>query len=57
MEEFLTTEEIAKTLKVHVITVRRWIVAGKLSATSIGKSYRISKKDLEKFLSKGKKEL
>lgn len=57
MDEFLTTEEIARLLKVHVITVRRWIVAGRLPATDLGKSYRVLKKDLEVFLSKNKKRI
>lgn len=50
MDEFLTTKEIAKSLKVNIITVRRWIVAGKLPATFLGKEFRISKKDFEQFL-------
>jgi len=54
MEEFLTTKEIAKALKVHVITVRRWIVVGKLTSTFLGKEYRVSKKDFEKFLTTNK---
>ncbi len=57
MEEFLTTKEVAKALKVHVITVRRWIVAGRLSATYLGKEYRVSKKDFEKFLKRNKKKV
>lgn len=57
MEEFLTTEEIAKLLKVHVITVRRWIIAGKLPATYLGKSYRVTRDDLEKFLNQNKKKI
>lgn len=54
MEEFLTTEEIAKALKVHVITVRRWIVAGKLRATFLGKEYRVGRNDLDRFLREGR---
>ena len=54
MDEFLTTKEIAKQLKVHVLTVRRWIGAKKLSATSLGKEYRVKKSDLEKFLEERK---
>lgn len=50
MDEFLTTKEIASILKVNIITVRRWIVAGKLPATFLGKEFRISKKDFEQFL-------
>ena len=57
MDEYLTTEEIAVLLKVHVITVRRWIVGGKLPATFLGKEYRIVKRDFEAFLKKNKKKV
>jgi excisionase family DNA binding protein len=50
MEEYLTTKEIASLLKVNVLTVRRWILARKLQATSLGKEYRIKKSDLDSFL-------
>lgn len=50
MDEFLTTKEIAKLLKVNVLTVRRWIGSGKLPATSLGKEFRIKKSDFDKFL-------
>lgn len=50
MDEFLTTKEIADILKVNILTVRRWIGAGKLPATSLGKEYRIKRSDLNKFL-------
>ncbi len=51
MDEFLTTKEIADALKVNIVTVRRWIVSGKLPATFLGKEFRIKKEDFEKFLS------
>lgn len=50
MHEYLTTEEIAELLKVNIVTVRRWIKGKKLPAMYIGKSYRVKKKDFEKFL-------
>lgn len=50
MEEFLTTGEIAQTLKVNILTVRRWIHAGLLPATKFLKEYRVNKKDFDKFL-------
>lgn len=51
MEEFYTTEQIAKILGVrNVITVRRWILKKQLTAIKIGKEYRITKSDLDKFL-------
>ena len=51
MEELLTTEEIAKELKYHIETVRKWIREGKLKATRINrKEYRVKRSDLERFL-------
>ena len=49
-EKYYTTEEIAKLLNVAVLTVRRWILSGKLSAYKIGRSYRISETQLKEFL-------
>jgi excisionase family DNA binding protein len=48
--EYLTTKEIADQLKVNVLTIRRWIGAGKLKAISTGKIYRIRKEDFEKLI-------
>lgn len=45
-----TTDKVAEILDVNPVTVRRWIRKGKLKANKIGKSYRIKKEDLEKFL-------
>lgn len=50
MDEYLTTQEIAKLLKVHIITIRRYIHSGKLPALFFGKEFRVKKLDLEKFL-------
>jgi len=48
--EYLTTTEIAQMLGVHIRTVGNWIRQGKLPAIRLGKSYRISKQDLQAFL-------
>lgn len=50
MEEYLTTAEIANSLKVNVITIRRWIHRGLLPATRFLKEYRIKKKDFDSFI-------
>ena len=50
MDEYLTTKEIASALKVHILTIRRWITSGKLPATFLGKEFRIKKSDFEKFI-------
>lgn len=52
--EFLTTEEVAETLKVNIMTVYRWIKAGKLRAYKIGKEFRIGKKEFSEFLNKSR---
>ena len=48
--EYFTPQEAAQLLKVHVGTLLRWIREGKLSAIKIGKGYRISQTQLDKFL-------
>lgn len=47
--EFLTTEEIAKELKVCTETVRRFIRRGELPVSRFGKFYRIKRTDYERF--------
>ena len=49
-EEMLTTEEVAKELRVNVKTVRNWIASGELVALDIGNEYRISRTNLNKFI-------
>lgn len=51
----LTVKEVAETLKVHHMTVRRLIEKGELKAIRIGKAIRIDEADLKKFI-KSKKE-
>lgn len=50
MDEYLSVKDISSLLKLHIVTVRRWIVSGKLPAYSLGKDYRVKKSDFEKFL-------
>ncbi len=53
MEEYLSVREVAETLHVKPITIRRWIKQGVLPAIFLGKTnleYRIAKKELDKFL-------
>lgn len=51
MDEYMSVKEIASLLKVNIVTVRRWVRNDKLPAYKLGKDYRITKKDLDKFLS------
>ena len=48
--DFYTTVELAKMLKMNVMTIYRYIKSGKLVAHKFGKEYRVSKVDLERFL-------
>lgn len=49
MEEFYTVFEAARSLKVHPITIRRYIREGKLKAVRAVGNIRISKSDFNDF--------
>lgn len=49
---FLSTEEVAKLLNVHINTVARWIKSGKLPSTKIGRDYRIPREAIENRMNK-----
>ena len=48
--DFYLVEELADKLRVNKMTIYRWIKAGKLRATKIGKEYRISKTEFERLV-------
>lgn len=48
--DFLTVEQVAKTLQVHWQTILNYIKNGKLKAVKLGKGYRISKEELKRFI-------
>ena len=50
-QEFLTAEEVAEMLKVNIMTIYRYIKAGKIQAFKLGKNFRIEKKEFDRFLS------
>jgi len=52
---YLNLKQIAKKLKISVVTVRRYIKSGKLKAKKIGRDYRISDNDLNIFLNEPNK--
>lgn len=52
--EFLTVGQVAKLLQVHWQTVLNYIKSGKLLALKLGKGYRISREDLNKFIKNSK---
>lgn len=57
---FYTARELAAVLSVNVMTIYRYIKAGKLAAYKLGKEFRIEREEFERFLSsvkvKGKDE-
>ena len=53
-EDWLTTDEIARDLKVNVKTVRNWINSGELAAIDVGGEYRVYRKDYEDFINRRK---
>lgn len=50
--EVYTPEEVASILKINSDTVRKYIRAGKISASKIGNNYRLTSKNIEDFLNK-----
>jgi len=53
-KEFHTAKEVAETLRVNIMTIYRYIKAGKLKAYKIGKEFRIEEKEFQRFLDKVK---
>lgn len=53
-EEFYTAQELAEKLRVNIMTIYRYIKAGKLEAYKIGKEFRISHKEFVRMLNKAK---
>jgi putative molybdopterin biosynthesis protein len=51
-KEFYTPQELADKLRVNVMTIYRYIKAGRLKAYKIGKEFRIDAKEFQAFLKK-----
>jgi len=49
-KEFYTPAEIAEKLRVNIMTIYRYIRAGKIKAYKLGKEFRIDVKEYERFL-------
>lgn len=49
-KEFYTAEELADKLRVNIMTIYRYIKAGKLKAHKLGKEFRITKEEFDRFL-------
>ncbi len=50
MDEFYTVAQAAVVLKVHPLTVRRYIKEGKLKASRAGGNVRINVSDIKNFV-------
>jgi excisionase family DNA binding protein len=49
MDDLLTIKQVAIILKIHPLSVRRYIIQGKLKAIKIGGNVRVSQNDLKDF--------
>lgn len=49
-KDFYLVSELADSLRVSLMTVYRYIKSGKIKAHKIGKEFRISKAEFERFL-------
>lgn len=53
-KEFYKAEDLAEKLDVNIMTIYRYIKAGRLKAYKIGKEYRIDKVEFNNFLTNTK---
>jgi excisionase family DNA binding protein len=53
-KEFYRAEDLAEKLDVNIMTIYRYIKAGRLNAYKIGKEFRIEKSEFDDFLKKVK---
>lgn len=49
-KEFYKAEDLAEKLQVNIMTIYRYIKAGRLKAYKIGKEFRIDKIEFQRFL-------
>ena len=49
---FYKAENLAELLEVNIMTIYRYIKAGRLKAYKIGREFRIDKVDFQNFLNK-----
>ena len=49
MDDLLTVNQVAMLLKIHPLTIRRYIKEGKIKAIKVGDNVRITQVDLQSF--------
>lgn len=49
-KEFYTAQDLSDVLQVNIMTIYRYLKAGKLKAYKIGKEYRIDHAEFRRFL-------
>ncbi|MBI5411616.1 helix-turn-helix domain-containing protein [Candidatus Peregrinibacteria bacterium] len=52
-EKIYTTEQVAKLLQIHPLTVLKYIKSGRLKGIKLGRIYRIRESALLAFLEQG----
>jgi excisionase family DNA binding protein len=57
LKKILTINEIAEYLKVHPMTVYKYVKEGKIPAFKIGKSWRIQKDSIQKWMGDNEREI
>ena len=50
IDRLYTTDQVAKLLQIHPLTVLKYIGSGKLRAVKLGRVYRVTETNLQKFL-------
>lgn len=51
--EYLTPEQVALLLQVHVESVRAWLRAGTLPGVRVGRHWRVRRVDVDQLMKKG----
>ena len=51
-KQFYKAADLAELLEVNIMTIYRYIKAGRLKAYKIGRDFRVDKKEFDSFLKK-----
>jgi excisionase family DNA binding protein len=52
-ETVYTLKEVAEGLGVHYQTIKTWVASGKIKASRIGRSYRVTGSEMKRLLEGG----